>query len=572
MTGSQARRRLPRRAPRTKAVRPLLEGLENRFLLYATTGTQWAKPKRITYSFVPDGTNIGGVPSNLQATLNSQFPTADWKLQFAMAAAVWQKVANVNFYQVSDNGASLGASGAQQSDSRFGDVRIGGYAMSGSILAFAYLAPPANGGTYAGDMLFNTSASWQINGTTYDLLTVAIHEFGHAIGMGHSALSTASMYPAYNSIKQAATTDDVSGVRSIYNSRQNDFFDANGANNRVLSADQLSSYIDSNKQLTISALDSTTPVMIGQGDLDWYKVTVPAGTTGTMVVRMQSTDLSLLAPTLAVYNSTGTTKLGERISYTMGDTATVTINGVTPGQVYSIRASGTGAGDSGFGAYGLQVNFGSLTQPPVTAPDTYMAEMADQGGGTMSQTAEEAETVTGSEEDRFVIAGVPTFWVYDDYSTTESEDDYGTTVSEDAGIVGLTATDEPSPEDPEVDPSIVIDTDHLYDGEIIQVGDLSGIGDAVMMDGLHYSRAGSPGGVAPWTPRWRPPQPRGFFSAGLSAKQPTLDGTTVVNFFAYADRVLTAFSPLSSSTNRRPARTQHTLVDRVLVELGTAPH
>ena len=75
-------------------------------------------------------------------------------------------MANINFSLVSDNGSALGVSGNQQSDTRFGDIRIGGYAMSSSILAFAYLAPPANGGTNAGDMFFNTAQSWQINGTT----------------------------------------------------------------------------------------------------------------------------------------------------------------------------------------------------------------------------------------------------------------------------------------------------------------------------------------------------------------------------------------------------------------------
>ena len=125
--------------------------------------------------------------------------------------------------------------------------------------------------------------------------------------------------------------------------------------------------------------------MIGANDIDWYKITVPASTTGTMVVRMQSTNLSLLAPTLAVYNAAGTTMLGQQISYNMGDTVTVTITNVSAGQVYDIRCQGSTTGDSGFGAYGLQVNFGSLTQPPVTAPDTTMAEAADQGGGTMSE-------------------------------------------------------------------------------------------------------------------------------------------------------------------------------------------
>ena len=141
MTGDRVRSRLFHRAPGSKAVRPRLQELEDRFMLYATMGTKWAKPNPITFSFMPDGTSIGGVPSNLQATLNAHFATAAWQAQIAKAAAVWEKVANVNFSLVSDNGSPLGVSGNQQDDPRFGDIRIGGYAMSSSILAFAFLPP-----------------------------------------------------------------------------------------------------------------------------------------------------------------------------------------------------------------------------------------------------------------------------------------------------------------------------------------------------------------------------------------------------------------------------------------------
>src|SRR5690349_21352854 len=152
MFGGSARGCLTPSPTRPRAIRPSLESLEGRLLLYATTGMLCPKPKLITYSVVPDGTSIGGVPSNLQATLNAHFATSDWKAQFAKAAAAWQKMANVNFTLVSDNGAPLGVSGNLQNDPRFGDVRIGGYAMSGSILAFGYLPAPANGGTCAGDI------------------------------------------------------------------------------------------------------------------------------------------------------------------------------------------------------------------------------------------------------------------------------------------------------------------------------------------------------------------------------------------------------------------------------------
>ena len=537
MFGEQARRRLFRTAPRPKGFRPRLEGLEDRFLLYATTGTQWAKPKLITYSFVPDGTSIGGVPSNLQATLNARFATADWKAQFAKAATVWQKVANVNFSLVSDNGAALGVAGNQQNDSRFGDIRIGGYAMDSSILAFAYLAPPANGGTDAGDMFFNTSQSWQINGTTYDLMTVAVHELGHAIGMGHSNVSTAAMYPAYNGTKEAVNTDDTSGIRTIYNSRQNDYFDANGTNDSSRAADDISSYIDANKQLTLSALDSTTPVMIGANDIDWYKVTVPSSTTGTMVVRMQSSKLSLLAPTISVYNAAGTTLLGQQISYNTGDTVSVTISGVTAGQVYDIRAKGSTSGDSGFGAYGLQVNFGSLTQPPVTAPDTTMGEASDQGGGTMSETTDGDSTGDDLPQDGSTIPGVPTFWVYDDS---------GTTVSEDNGVVGPSDDGDDTTDQTSSDNTTTIGTPPAdgttpSDGQVITVGDFTGLGDAPLMTGctgagcncpLCRAAAALAAASKPWTPLWRPPGPITVFRPAFATDQGNQSALTTLDFFS----------------------------------------
>ena len=50
---------------RNRATRPRLEGLEDRVLLYSDLGDQWTYSSRITYSFMPDGTSVGGVPSAL---------------------------------------------------------------------------------------------------------------------------------------------------------------------------------------------------------------------------------------------------------------------------------------------------------------------------------------------------------------------------------------------------------------------------------------------------------------------------------------------------------------------------
>src|SRR3712207_4868310 len=160
-------------------------------LLYSTTGAQWPNPIRITYSFVPDGTSVGGVPSNLQAAFNSRFGAGVWQEEFAEAAAAWQKVAKINFAPVADDGSPIGVAGYQQGDARFGDIRIGGFVQDISQLAFAYLPPPFNGSTNAGDIFFNTGQQWRIDGTTYDLKTVALHELGHALGLNHSTANTA---------------------------------------------------------------------------------------------------------------------------------------------------------------------------------------------------------------------------------------------------------------------------------------------------------------------------------------------------------------------------------------------
>jgi matrixin len=48
---------------------------------------------------------------------------------------------------------------------------------------------------------------------------VATHEFGHALGLGHSAVGTATMYPSISTCSQQARSldaDDIAGVLSLY--------------------------------------------------------------------------------------------------------------------------------------------------------------------------------------------------------------------------------------------------------------------------------------------------------------------------------------------------------------------
>jgi len=54
-------------------------------------------------------TNLGGIPSNLVATMNADVGAGNWLQPLEDAFAQWENVANVNFSQVSDNGSALGA-------------------------------------------------------------------------------------------------------------------------------------------------------------------------------------------------------------------------------------------------------------------------------------------------------------------------------------------------------------------------------------------------------------------------------------------------------------------------------
>jgi len=350
--------------------------LEARLLLYSTLGDNWRYGSRITYSFMPDGTNVGGVPSALFQTLNARFPTATWQQQLKIAASLWENATNINLSKVSDGGQPVGSSGNQQGDSRFGDIRIGAVPLSPGTLAVTYVPPPANGGTDAGDILLNSNVNWQI-GCNYDLLTVVAHEFGHAVGLGESTVSQDVMYGTYNGIKQALATDDVAGIQSIYGTRQFDQFNINGGrNNSVSTATNINRYM-SNAQIAISGLDNTTI-----GDSEWYFVTVPSSTCGTMTVKVQSSNLSSLSPKLVVYTSSLCLVGQAAAPNSLGATISVS-SSVTAGQGFYFKVLAAG-GPGPIGGYGLLVNFSSQTQPPIPPPNTVVAEQPDQGGGMIT--------------------------------------------------------------------------------------------------------------------------------------------------------------------------------------------
>ena len=64
---------------------------------------------------------------------------------------------------------------------------------------------------------FDDAERWVDSDTQdVDLLTVAAHEIGHALGLGHSNDPKALMYPSYSEPHRFLGNDDVAGIQSLY--------------------------------------------------------------------------------------------------------------------------------------------------------------------------------------------------------------------------------------------------------------------------------------------------------------------------------------------------------------------
>jgi hypothetical protein len=341
-------------------------------------------PAVVTISFMPDGTNMGSTTSNLIGTFNGN-PVLNnrWQTEILRAAQTWAQQTNLNFVVVPDDGVPSGAGNYQEGDPGHGDIRIGGYNFGNTTLACTYQPPPVNNYSIAGDITINTGLSFNI-GQTYDLFTVAAHEFGHALGLGETNVSNSSivMYPTYVGVKKVLASDDIAGIESIYSAGAPRSPDVYGSSNTSFAtAVNLNSQIDQNA-LTglVPNMDMTSVQAVPQAD--YFTFNAPAGTSGTMKVDVQSSGLSLFAPKLYVYSASQAQVAYVSGAGQYGTTITATVSGVTAGQQYFVKVIGADSTAFATGRYALGLSFNGST-PPTEASQViaYANALAPHSGG-----------------------------------------------------------------------------------------------------------------------------------------------------------------------------------------------
>ena len=318
---------------------------------------------------MPDGTNFGGgETSNLQSTFNSKSSLGNWENVILQAAQTWAQQTNINFAVVPDDGAAAGSGADEEGNPGFGDIRIGGYNFGSSTLALTYQPPSANNFSIAGNMTFNTGQSFNI-GSTYDLFTVAMHEFGHALGLNESSVSNAVEYGTYTGRKTGLASDDIAGIQSIYSAngpRTADAYNTNGSSNGTVSTAATINSLISTSSLTALGPEPrhhdgrTIGILlvhgaVGNGEHARARRPEqrpePAVTEGDRV-RLERHDRA------------GQRQRGGEY----GTTLTVSVSSVTAGEKFYVQVQGADTTQMGTGRYALGLSFKGTTPPTEASP------------------------------------------------------------------------------------------------------------------------------------------------------------------------------------------------------------
>jgi hypothetical protein len=177
-----------------------LESLETRICMAASVG--WDGPGRgsaaLTY-------HIGQVPASLGLSRAAVETAVDRALD------AWSDAADVRFTR------SQSAGRADAIDISFKTID-----GPGGTLAKAYFPDDVNRNPIAGDVVFDVAEAWEVGNArgsaAFDMLLVAVHEIGHALGLNHSHAAGSVMADSVSRSRMFSSLPaaDVSAIGQLY--------------------------------------------------------------------------------------------------------------------------------------------------------------------------------------------------------------------------------------------------------------------------------------------------------------------------------------------------------------------
>lgn len=201
----------------------------------------------VYWSFIPPGTSgsaycglacpdVSGDSIQVEISPGGGFnsmPITDLEPQIEAMMAEWSAVTGIRFVKLdSDSGVPI--NDPMATPPATGQMRIGVFAFDESISeAGVGYAPPPNGGTGAGNILFNSNDFYQFapgnEGDAYDITyapndieSLILHELGHAgVGLNHPANDGTCQVMCVDAeclghIKRKLTPDDIAGAQFLY--------------------------------------------------------------------------------------------------------------------------------------------------------------------------------------------------------------------------------------------------------------------------------------------------------------------------------------------------------------------